>query len=40
MLAGVFVHVLRDPREKPLLGFLPSFLFETGLQYEHAVSAA
>lgn len=38
--AGVFVHVFRDPGQKPLVGFLPAFLFLPGeraytLKYRH-----
>ncbi|CAE7437551.1 rlmN [Symbiodinium natans] len=29
---GVFVHVFRHPNEKPLLGFLPRFLFAPGFE--------
>ena len=36
-MAGVFVHVFRHPDEKPLLGFLPMFLFAPGHFPLHAL---
>ncbi|CAJ1444152.1 unnamed protein product, partial [Effrenium voratum] len=31
---GVFVHVFAEPGERPLVGFLPAFLFEPGFEKE------
>ena len=39
LLSGVFVHVFRHPDEKPLLGFLPRFLFAEGARLAQLASA-